>query len=121
MFNSATVIGTVVEVYEERGAQFVAVKTGGGVRKGGGGTWEEHAAIRFYGDVTKHLQGVAPGDLVRIDAAVKARPKNQGGGWFVDVEGRYLVVLQAPSAARPRPAPGPTARGNQRPDDDIPF
>jgi len=114
MVNVVLLVGVVVETWEERGAQYVSLRTGGGNSRGK--DWEEIAVVRFYGETTKYTNGLARGQLVRIDASVKARKKQQGDGYFVDVEGRYLRAIEevrpqvnsggqhTRTSAKPRPA-----------------
>ena len=117
MINTGLVVGRVTEVADDRDAVIVVVKTGGGVARGSGKAWEEFAACRFYGDAKKWANGLAPGDLVKVDGSVKSR-KSDKGGWFSSFEARYLQKMEVPGAAKhtrvsaPKPAddddfPGP--------------
>ncbi len=121
MLNQTTIIGVVVEVYEERGAVYVALQTGGG-KKRDGGTFESHALVRCYADAVKaQLNGIAPGQLVRVDAEVKARRKNQGGGWFSDTEAWRVSPLSMPKVAGAQHTRTQAPSKPVDDSDDIPF
>ncbi len=122
MLNQVTLIGRVTEVWDERGAQYVALVTASGNSKGK--DWTEIAVVRFYGDSTKYAANLGNGDLVRVDASVKARKKTSGGGYFVDVEARYLKVLSAPTTGTAAQHTRTTSSTKPASDDDsdsLPF
>ena len=98
MINTGLVVGRVTEVADDRDAVIVVVKTGGGTSRAGK-AWEEFAACRFYGDAKKWANGLAPGDLVKVDGSVKSR-KSDKGGWFSSFEARYLQKMEVPGAAK---------------------
>ncbi len=115
MLNQVTIIGVVVEVFEERGAMYVALQTGGG-KKRDGGVFESNALVRCYAEAVKaQLNDIAPGQLVRVDAEVKARRKSQGGGWFSDVEAWRVSTLTMPM---PKVLGAQHSRGQAPADDD---
>ena|SRR5687767_5553383 len=82
-----TVIGTVVEAYEDRGAKFLVLQTSDG-------KWKDHAVCRFYGDkAAPYAEKAQQGDLVMVEGnfrSVKAKDR-----WFSEFNARFLQVLQA--------------------------
>lgn len=97
MINQGIVAGKVIEVYDDRDARMVVVRTGGG-RKKNGGEWEEFAVCRFYGEPKRFTERVEPGAFVKVDGVFRSRKLEKG--WFSGFEARYLQPIEMPQAGQ---------------------
>lgn len=128
MLNQSTVIGYVTDMVADRDATLLIVRTGGGVKRDGGGKWEEHVACRFWGKDKKWIEGIGKGQLVKIDGSARSR-KGDKGGWFTSFEARYLqkvAIAGATPATREQSRSVPDAEvdgpsGGNDDGSDIPF
>lgn len=107
MYSSFTVIGTVIEAFEDRDATIVIVRDG--IRD------EKAVACRFWGKGKAQAEKLGNGDLVLVEGYPGSRKYKDK--YYTDCNASFAKVIERGTSQPSAPEDAPPAAGES----DLPF